>query len=460
MRLSALPIAEAGARMRAGDSSAVDLLDDHLMVVRKRDPVCHAFLSVFEDSALEAARQADADFSAGVVRGPLQGVPVALKDLIDTQGHVTAYGSRLYANHVPAKDAAVVERLKQGGAVLLGKVATYEFAIVGPSFDLAFPPPRNPWATDRITGGSSSGSAAAVGAGMVRTAIGTDTGGSVRSPAGYCGVVGLKPTYDRVSRRGVFGLSESLDHVGPVSATVEDAALTLDAIDDPAILPAGTLPAASEIGRPIEGMRIAYARQWFARDPEAGTALVRSIDDAVSQLSLLGARIEEVSLRDYALYEACGAVILHAESLALHRATMVRQPDAYGHLAFQSLASGLCLDESDLALARRAAARLRSELDRAVFSEFDALVSVNTLTTAPPFSAFDGKTAVWTAMRTLPFNVTGHPALALPTGLVDGLPVGMQIVGKWWNEAAICRIGHAFERATDHSAVRPALAAG
>lgn len=459
MRLSALPIAEAGKRMRDGRLTAIDLLADHLSVILECDPQCRAFLSVFEDEAAEAARQADRDFSAGIDRGSLQGIPIALKDLIDTRDHVTAYGSRLFAGHRPKADAAVVSRLKQGGAVVLGKVATYEFAIVGPSFDLDFPPSRNPWNPDHITGGSSSGSASAVAGGMVRSAIGTDTGGSIRSPAAYCGVTGLKPTYGRVSRAGVYPLSESLDHVGPVSATVEDAALTLDAIEDTGGRPAGTLAASARIGEPIEGLRIAYARDWFASAAEVEPGVVRATDDALSQLSLLGARVEEFTLRDYALFEAAGAIILHAEALGVHREAMARHPECFGHLAFQSLASGLCLSEGDVQQARRAAQWLREDLDETVFDRFDALVTVNTLTVAPPFSAFDAKTAVWTPMRTLPFNVTGHPSLAVPTGFAGGLPVGMQIVGKWWDEAGICRIGHAYEQAMDLTPLRPALAA-
>jgi aspartyl-tRNA(Asn)/glutamyl-tRNA(Gln) amidotransferase subunit A len=293
----------------------------------------------------------------------------------------------------------------------------------------------------------------------VRTTLGTDTGGSVRSPAGYCGVVGLKPTFGRVSRQGIYPLSSSLDHVGPISATVAEAALTLDVAAgydpaDPASSSVGSSPAASLLGRDVGGLRVAYARDWFARDPEITRGVLSAMDDAVSQLTLLGIHIEEVSLPDYALFESCGAVILHAEALEVHRESMRARPRDYGRAAFRSLAAGVCLSPADIALAKRAGVQL-SETLGGVFSRFEALVTVNTLTTAPPFSAFHRGAAVWTPMRTLPFNLTGHPALVVPAGLSRGLPVSLQIVGQHFDEAQVCRIGDAFEKSTDHSVLRP-----
>ncbi len=446
-----LPIGDAGQKLRDGSLSAVALAGAFLERIERLDGTVHAFVSVFAGEALAQAEAADRELAGGIDRGPLHGIPVALKDLIDVAGQATACGSRLMAGNMASADAPVVSRLREKGAVLLGKLATYEFALVGPSFDGERPPAANPWNPAHITGGSSSGCAASVGAGLVRTSLGTDTGGSVRSPAGYCGVVGLKPTFGRVSTEGVFPLSPSLDHVGPVSATVAEAALTLDAIADAS----PHAPAASLLGAGVEGLRLAYPRGWFARDPDAMPEIVAAADDAASRLSLLGARIEEVELPDYALFEAAGAVILHAEALAVHRQRLCERPEGFGHLAFQTLASGLCLSPGEVADARRVAGFLRGVLDEKIFGRFDALLCVNTLSTALPFSAFDGKTAVWTPMRTIPFNVTGHPALALPAGFADGLPISMQIAGKHGDEAGICRIGDAFERATDFSAQRP-----
>ncbi|KQU99483.1 amidase [Devosia sp. Root105] len=443
-------IGTAGARLRDGSLTAVALVEAHLARIGARDTRYHSFVTVTAERALEDAARADRELGEGVDRGPLHGIPIGLKDLIDTAGIRTTSGSRLFAAHVPARDAAVAERLRAAGAVLLGKLTTYEFALVGPSFDLPFPASRNPWNTEHITGGSSSGSAAAVAGGLLRTSIGTDTGGSIRSPASYCGVVGLKPTYDRVSRAGVFPLSPSLDHVGPISASVEEAALTLDAIAD-------GCNATARLAEGIEGRRIAYARAWFANDPATSPAVIAAMDDAVSALSLRGARIEEVSLPDYHLFEAAGAVIIQAEALAVHTELLRSRGDEYGVLARRNLLSGLSLSTDDVALARRAADELARRIEAEIFGRFDALVTVNTLTPALPFSAFDGETSVWTHMRTLPFNLTRNPVLALPIGFTAGLPLGMQVVGRLGDEAGICAIGQAFENATDHAVQRPPL---
>jgi aspartyl-tRNA(Asn)/glutamyl-tRNA(Gln) amidotransferase subunit A len=446
-----LPIPEAAARLRDGSLTAVALTQAHLARVAARDPAIHAFVALDAEAALAAAAEADRALAEGRDLGPLHGIPIAVKDLLDIAGLPTACGSRLRADAAPAAaDAAVVARLRAAGAVILGKVATYEFALVGPSFDGPAPPAVNPWSPDHVTGGSSSGSAAAVAAGLVRASIGTDTGGSIRSPAAYCGVVGLKPTRGRVPTSGVFPLSPSLDHVGPLAASVAEAALTLDAIADP-----GPEPAAARLGRDLAGLRIAYARDWFATDPALMPGVLEAVDAAVSQLSLLGARIAEVALLDYALFEAAGSVILDAEAFAQHRANLATHPSGYGRAAFAALLPGACLDASDVAEARRAAARLRQRLDAEVFAHHDALVTVTTLTTAPLVAPYREGLAGWTPMRTLPFDVTGHPALSVPAGFVGGLPVGLQVVGPAGAEALICQAGHAFELSTDHAAQRP-----
>jgi aspartyl-tRNA(Asn)/glutamyl-tRNA(Gln) amidotransferase subunit A len=446
-----LIIPEAAARLRDGSLTARDLTDAHLARIAALDPALHAFVAVTPEPAHAAAAEADRELAAGHDRGPLHGIPIAVKDLVDVAGQPTACGSRLRDGAAPAEaDAAVVTRLREAGAVLLGKLATYEFALVGPTFDGPAPPAVNPWSPDHVTGGSSSGSAAAVAAGLLRVSIGTDTGGSIRSPAAYCGVVGLKPTRGRVPSAGVFPLSPSLDHLGPLAATVAEAALTLDAIADP-----DSEPAASRLGRDLAGLRIGYARDWFAADPALAPGVLEEIDAAVSQLSLLGARIAEVPLPDYALFETAGTVLLDAEALAVHRATLAADPAGYGRAAFASLQPGARLAPAAVADAHRAAARLARRLDAGVFAAHDAVVTVTTLTTAPLVAPYRDGLAGWTPMRTLPFNVTGHPALSVPAGFVAGLPIGLQIVGPAQSEALICQIGHAFELATGHAAQRP-----
>jgi aspartyl-tRNA(Asn)/glutamyl-tRNA(Gln) amidotransferase subunit A len=450
--LHELTIPEAGALLRCGEISSVQLTEAALERIEALDPVYHAFITVTADRALADAAAADADFAKGVDTGPMQGIPYALKDLIDTAGIRTTAHSRLFENHVPDRDAVVARRLREAGGVLLGKLATYEFAVVGPSFDLPFPSAVNPWNVEHITGGSSSGSASAVAGGLVRTAIGTDTGGSVRSPACYCGVVGLKPTYGSVSRGGVFPLSWSLDHVGPVSATVAEAAITLDAIAEPS----RALAASSGIGQHVERMRVAYARNWHANDSGLLPAIAALLDQAAEKLSSLGVDIQEVELPDYQLMEDCGAVILQAEAYAIHEHNLKTRGGEYGRLAYQSLASGFALSAADLLQAQRLRGELARQMD-AVLGGCDALMTASVLSTAPAFAEFDGTAPRWTAMRTLPFNLTGHPALALPIGFVDGLPAGMQLIGKYWDEATICRLGHAYEEAAGWTRMRPGV---
>ena len=460
--LHELTIPEAGRALRSGELTAVALAEHALARVEALDGQYHAFVTVKAERALADAALADDAFGRGIDRGPMQGIPYGLKDLVETAGIRTTAQSRLLLDNVPEADAEVARRLRAGGGVLLGKLATYEFAVVGPSFDLPFPSATNPWNAEHITGGSSSGSAAAVAGGLLRTAIGTDTGGSIRSPACYCGCVGLKPTYGRVSRRGVIPLSWSLDHVGPLSATVEEAAITLDVIaghdaDDPASADVPALRAAEALGRDPRGLKLAYARRFHADDPGVLPEIVAALDDAASQLSLLGVEIVEVDLPDYRLMEDCGAVILQAEAYAIHEANLRGRAGEYGRLAYQNLVTGFVLSAADLVQAQRMRRHITRTINETVFSRCDALLTANVLATAPRFADFDGKTPRWTAMRTLPFNVTGHPALALPIGLAtDGLPMGMQLVGRAFDEATICQLGHAYERATDWSAARPA----
>jgi len=442
-----LDVRTAGDQLRAGTLSAVDLAKEHLARLDSHDGTVRAFVARNDEAVLAAARKADNDFAAGLDRGPLQGIPVAVKDMIDTADFLTQYGSALYRGHRPKTDATCVARLKKAGAVILGKVATYEFATVGPSFDTPFPPACNPWSLEHITGGSSSGSAAAVAAGLVRIAIGTDTGGSVRSPAAYCGVVGLKPTFGAIPEDGVFPLSPSLDHVGVIAASVAEAELALSVLTgDPAGKGGG--------GRDLEGLKIAYARDWFAADPETDPGVLAAIDEAASLLSMLGAQIVEIEMPPYAQFEAAGAAILHAEAFTLHRDRLAAQPENFGTKTLRSLIAGACLDDGDLARVTRAASRLREKLDADVFAHCHAVLAPTTLAPAPALAAFRGNAAVWTAMRTIAFNVTGHPAMSLPAGFVNAMPVGLHLVGSAGAEALLCRIGNAFEQASDFSAQR------
>lgn len=441
------PVAEAAGALRSGRLRALDLLRLHRERIAAVDGRIRAVWA-WDPRAEHFAARADAELAAGHDRGPLHGIPFVVKDMVDVEGLPTTNGSRAMGGGPAARDAEAVRRLIEAGAVPLAKVATYEWGFVGPEQGLEFPPAANPWNPAHITGGSSSGSAAAVAAGMARLAVGSDTGGSIRSPSAYCGVVGLKPTRGRVPGQGFFDLSPSLDHPGPIAATVAEAAWMLDAM-------APGTGASGRLGQGARGLTLGYARDWFAADPALDPRILDALDEAASALSLAGARIVEVAMPDYDLLEAVGAVMIHVEGLRLHERSLRDHGDLWGRMATQTVQAGVVLTDEDLAGAVALVPGLRAEVDRAL-EGCDAILTATTLTPAPPFAAFD-KGAVWTPMRTLPFNVTGHPAMSVPAGFAGGLPVGLQIVGRQGDEATVCRVGAAFEMATDHGAQRPHL---
>ncbi len=461
--LHELSIAEAGRALRAGTVTSVALAEDALARIEAIDGQLDSFITVTADRARADAARADADFARGVDKGPMQGVPYALKDIYDTAGIRTTCHSKLREHIVPEADSVVAAKLAAAGGVLLGKLATHEFALGGPSFDLPFPPARNPWNRDHMPGGSSSGSGAAVAAGLVRMAMGSDTGGSIRGPAGYCGTVGLKPTYGLVSRRGVFPLSTTLDHCGPLSWTVEDSAITLSILAgyDPMD------PASADVPKPdvltglhggVRGLRIGLPRHLYVEADGVSAEAVAAIDRAAETLTGLGATVEEITLPDYELFNACGRVIMLSEAYAIHEQDYQSRPLDFGKLTWMRMTLGAFVTATDL----HQATRLRRELCEAVSRQlltYDALITANTLTTAPALADIDPDNPVNFPIQTMAFNVTGHPALAIPTGFsASGLPLSMQIVGRAWGEATVLRIGAAFEAATGLAARRPACA--
>jgi aspartyl-tRNA(Asn)/glutamyl-tRNA(Gln) amidotransferase subunit A len=462
--LNELSIADAGRAIRSGEITSVQLTEAALARIAALDPHYHAFVLVTRERALDEAARADALFARGVDLGPLQGLPYALKDIYQTEGLRTTCHSRLLQDHVPAVDCAVQEKLAAGGAVLLGKVDTFEFAIGGPSFDLPFPPARNPWNPDHFTGGSSSGSAAAVAAGMVRMAMGSDTGGSIRGPAALCGIVGLKPTYGRVSRRGVFPLAYSLDHCGPLTWSVEDAALTMQAIAgyDPADPASADVPVpdyTASLGEGVSGLRIGYVRNFFLENPFLTKEALAALDAAAQTLGRLGAVVEEVEFPVNELFDACASVIMFSEAYAIHEADLKARPYAYGRYAYQRIVAGAVLSAADLMQAQRLRRELTSAVNGGPLKRHHALLAPTNLATAATFASFGKDAAKWGGMLTNPFNVTGSPALALPIGFgANGLPLGAQIVGRPFEEATVLRIGAAFEAAAGVTQRRPELA--
>jgi aspartyl-tRNA(Asn)/glutamyl-tRNA(Gln) amidotransferase subunit A len=459
--LHELSIAEVGRRLRTGALTSTALTQHALLRIASLDPVLHSFVLVTRERALADADRADRELKAGIDRGPMHGIPYALKDIYATAGIRTTCHSRLLIDHVPSQDCVVETRLKAAGAVLLGKLATHEFAFGGPSFDLPFPPARNPWNPDHFTGGSSSGSGAAVAAGLVRTAMGSDTGGSIRGPAFYCGTVGLKPTYGLVSRRGVFPLSYTLDHCGPLTWTVEDAALTMQVIAghdplDPASAEVPIPDFAGALGRDLAEVKVAYPRSFFATQEGVSPEVVASVDVAVQQIARLGAAVEEITLPDFELFNACGRVILVSEAYAIHEKDLLNRPLDYGRYTYQRMVVGATLSAADLVQAFRLRRELSMALNAGILGTFDALITATALAPAPRLDEFPVDVPLGNTTQTIPFNVTGNPALAMPTGFsTSGLPLGMQIVGRAFDESTVLRIGAAYEAAAGWTARRP-----
>jgi aspartyl-tRNA(Asn)/glutamyl-tRNA(Gln) amidotransferase subunit A len=459
--LHELSIAEAGRRLRAGTLSPLALAQHCLARIATLDPRLNSFVLVTRERALEDADRAHRELRAGIDRGPLHGIPYALKDIYATAGIRTTCHSKLLIDNVPAQDCVVEAKLRAGGAVLLGKLATHEFALGGPSFDLPFPPARNPWNRDHFTGGSSSGSGAAVAAGLVRTAMGSDTGGSIRGPACYCGTVGLKPTYGLVSRRGVYPLSYTLDHCGPLTWTVEDAALTMQVIAghdalDPASADIPIPPFTSGLGQDLEGLKVAYPRSFFATQEGMTAEVVASLDAAAQQITRLGARVEEVELPDFELFNACGRVILIAEAYAIHEHNLLTRPLDYARYTYQRMMVGATLSAADLTQALRLRRELSGIINTRILGTYHAIITANSFTPAPRLDEFPADVPPKMTLQTMPFNVTGNPALAIPTGFSkSGLPLGMQIVGRAFDEPTVLRIAAAYEAACGWISKRP-----
>lgn len=462
--LHELSIAEAGALLRSGGITSRALTEDALARIAAIDPLIDSFITVTAERALADADAADAAFAAGIDRGPMQGVPYALKDIYMTAGIRTTCHSKVLADNVPTEDCVVETKFKAAGAVLLGKLATHEFAFGGPSFDLPFPPARNPWNRDHIPGGSSSGSGAAVAAGLVRTAMGSDTGGSIRGPASYCGVVGLKPSYGLVSRRGVFPLSFTLDHAGPLTWTVEDCAITMQTIAgfdplDPASADPGPLDFLAGLEGGVEGMKLALPKHFYEGADGLSPEVAAAIDAAVETLRGLGATVDIVTLPDYQLFNAAGRVIILAESFAIHEKTLRERPLDYGLFLHARMVVGGMLSAADLTQAFRVRRKLSQAVNNDILGKYDAMLAATALAPAARFDAIDPDTPPAWAIQTMPFNVTGNPALSMPTGFSSsGLPLGMQIVGRPFADATVLRIGRAFEAAAGLTATRPTMA--
>lgn len=430
------------AALRAGRLGIVELTRAHLARVARRDPKLRHVTLLREDHALAEARRAEDELRAGVDRGPLHGIAYGVKDVIDVAGLATTCNSRLRLDHRASEDSAVVSRLRAAGAVLIGKLATSEFACGGASDDQPFPAARNPWDTSRYTGGSSAGSAGAIAAGMLRIAIGSDTGGSIRVPASHCGVVGFKPSRGLVPTRGLFPLAASLDHVGPLGAGVHDTALALNAIADAPI-------DLAVLGLGAARMRVAYARELMGEAGATGDLIAR-LDGVAETLRALGASVAEIALPGFANIRETYRTITAIESFALHAHDLRERPDGYGRHTYRRLIAGEGLGPEDLARASAAREDIRARLDAAL-TDHDAILLSTGLDEAPILTtALDAPAQTRPGSPTILASLTGHPALSLPIALSrNGLPLGAQIIGRLGEDATVLRLARALESTID-----------
>jgi aspartyl-tRNA(Asn)/glutamyl-tRNA(Gln) amidotransferase subunit A len=460
-RLTRLSLAEASELLRTGKVSPVALTQACLRRIEELNPKLNAFITVTADSALAQAREAEAELQKGRWKGPLHGVPIALKDLADTAGVRTTAGSGVFKDRVPTQDAEVVRRLKAAGAVLLGKLNMHEFAYGGSSVISYFGPVPNPWVPDYSSGGSSSGSAVAVAAELCYGALGSDTGGSIRQPAAYCGIVGLKPTYGRVSTRGVIPLAWSLDTLGPMTRTVRDGALMLQAMagydpEDTVSTDTAVPDYAATIAVETSSFRIGIPRAHFYEGlhPE----IQEATDAALAVLRKLTS-----SQREVPIPASSDTSVLRAEAYAYHQEHAAQTPELYHPETLKRIRGGAEVDTVAYVNARRELDQLRRSAPR-MFDTVDVLITPTT--PVPPFTISellaDGDhlraKEIITLRNTRPFNMLGLPTISVPSGFTRaGLPIGLQITGGPGEEATVLRLAHAYERATDWHLRRPGV---
>jgi aspartyl-tRNA(Asn)/glutamyl-tRNA(Gln) amidotransferase subunit A len=457
-------IGTLAGRIRDRALSPVRLTEAYLERIQAIDPQLCSYITVTADHAMAQAGRAEAELAQGRWRGPLHGIPFGLKDMYDTRGIRTTAHSRVLQHNVPAADAAVVERLYDAGAVLLGKHATHEFAHGGPSFDLPWPPARNPWNPAHYTGSSSTGSGAAVAGGLATFALGTDTGGSVRSPAWLCGVVGFKPTFGLASRIGVVPFSTSCDVVGPLARRVEDAAIVTEAIAgydprDPGSARSAPLGLRAALGWELDGLRIGVLRHHWEEDTRVNPQLARAVDDALDLLRALGAQVEDVRVRPLHEYYGIRLALTESELYARHQDHLRTHASDYGHHFLGRALAATLFTASDYIAAQRERRNVIAEF-QSLYARYDAFITSG----AGPAPHMDshrhiGASQKWAtpSMGTL-FSLTGGPALAIPCGFSDqGLPLGMQIAGRPFDDARVLAIGHAYEQAARWFERRPRL---
>ena len=455
------PIIEIAEGIATKQLSPVELTTAMLERIDRLDSRLKSYATVMADSAMAAAQKAEQEINAGQYRGPLHGIPIAVKDLCFTKGIRTMGAAKVLADHVPAFDATVIAKLEAAGAVLLGKLNLTEGAMGG--YNREFEIPKNPWNSERWTGSSSSGSGVATAAGLCFGSLGSDTGGSIRFPAAACGIVGLKPTWGRVSRYGVLALAESMDHVGPMTRSVADAGIILEAIagfdsNDPTSLPVRVPKMLKGVGRDLQGLRIGFDEDYATNDIDA--ELVEAVCAGVEVLKACGAEIVAVQLPDMDEYVSAWPTLCSAEAVAAHTATYPSQRDAYGPWFRGWLDMGTKVTGADYAKANNLRAACTGHISR-VFAQIDVLVCPSM--SAPPhivtpevlYGPKEDRPPKFQRF-TVPFDYNGAPTLSVPCGMnSEGLPLSLQFVGKHLAEPLLCQVGHAYERATPWHTLYP-----
>lgn len=459
--------AQLGELYRAGEVSPVEVIDAHLSRIRATEPILNSFITLLSDAAVAAARQAEREMRAGRYRGPLHGVPVGLKDLFNTGGVRTTSGSRIYDNYIPEQDCTVAARFKQGGAILLGKLNMHQFAYGPTGENPDYGHMHNPWDAERVSGGSSGGSGSAAAAGQCTVTTGSDTGGSIRIPAALCGIVGLKPTYGRVSRHGLTPLAWSMDHPGPMVRAVEDAAITMNVIagydpQDVASVDAPVPDYVSALTGEVQGLRIGVPRQYMEAplDPEVR----EGVNAAILQLESLGCEIVELEFPGFLNAGPISTTMLMAEATACFRDLLESDGSRLYEPVRLRLEAGLFISAADYLRAQQGRTLFNQEA-RHLLQEVDLIAGPTEPVVAPPLlqqSVQAGEQEIGTVAAltqyTRPYNITGFPAISVPCGFsADGLPIGLQLAGRPFDEETVLRAAHAYEQSTDWHTKRPPL---
>lgn len=457
--LCCAPLAEVASLIRTGEVSPVELTEAMLARIEELDSELHAYVHVASDRARRAAQAAEAQILSGDYRGALHGIPLGIKDIFNTIDMPTANGSPEFAGRIPSKEALVVTRLNRAGAVLLGKQATAEFAFLGYN-PLANPPPVNPWNADRWPGVSSGGSCVAVAGALCFGSFGTDTGGSIRYPSAANGIVGMKPTFGRISRRGIYPFAETLDHVGPLARTVRDVAILYDAVagfdpEDPFSADVPDCDAISGIDKRIETLRLGVDLKYY--EAYAVPEVVEATKQCIAKLEEAGAQVVTVDIAGIADVSNYWLTTAGIEALQHHgRERIVQEPNYYGRNVRELLEGAMSVTADDLARAASSRRRTDMLLD-AAFAEIDMLILPGMGSASPPISVFaaepdvDAGDMAATMAFSAPFNFTGHPTLSLPSALdADGMPLSVQLVARHFDEARLLRIGNTLEHMLPH----------